>query len=232
MYKNDRTVRLVIVDPLLVTLVKCGYLPNLVDLVSMFVIGLTGGIGTGKTQVSDMLSNLGATVINADVVGHEAYLPKTETWQEVVNTFGDQILTVSGEIDRHALGRIVFGDTKQLKRLNAIMHPRIFDMICKRIDALKHAGINIVVVEAALLIEANWTALATEVWVITSSEAHVFQRLLSRNNMTEENIRVRIDSQLSQEKRVVHADTIIVNDGNLSQLRQRVEDTWHHRVPA
>lgn len=198
----------------------------------MFVIGLTGGIGTGKTLVSSILSNLGATVINADVVGHEAYLPKTETWQEVVDAFGNQILTDSGEIDRTVLGGIVFSDPKHLERLNAIMHPRIFDMIWERIVALKETGTKITVVEAALLIEANWTALATEVWVITSPETDVVKRLLSRNNMTKEKIHERINSQLTQEKRAAHADTTIVNDGDLRQLQQRVEDIWHQRVPA
>ena len=197
----------------------------------MFVIGLTGGIGTGKTQVSGILSHLGATVINADLVGHEAYLPNTETWQEVVNAFGRQILTESDEIDRRALGGIVFSDPEQLKRLNAIMHPRIFDMIQERIERLKDDGVKNVVVEAALLIEANWTPLATEVWVLTSSGDDVVQRLLSRSNMTEETIKARIDSQMPQDERVTYADAIINNDGDLGSLRERVETAWRQRVP-
>ena len=198
----------------------------------MFVIGLTGGIGTGKTQVSGILSDLGATVINADLVGHEAYLPNTETWKEVVNAFGKGILTESNEIDRRALGGIVFSDPEHLKTLNAIMHPRIFDMIRERLDMLKEDGVKTAVVEAALLIEANWTALATEVWVLTSPSNDVVQRLLTRNNMTEETIRARIDSQLPQDERVTYGDAIIENDGDLSKLTSAVEDAWHQRVPA
>ena len=198
----------------------------------MFVIGLTGGIGTGKTQVSDILSHLGATVINADLVGHEAYLPNTETWNDVVNTFGRGILTESDEIDRRVLGGIVFGDPEQMKRLNAIMHPRIFDMIRERIDRLAEDGIKTVVVEAALLIEANWTPLATEVWVLTSPEEDVVRRLLSRSNMTEETIKARIGSQMAQDERVTHADVIITNGGDLRQLRKHVEDVWRQRAPA
>jgi len=198
----------------------------------MFVIGLTGGIGTGKTQVSGILSDLGATVINADLVGHEAYLPNTETWKEVVNAFGKGILTESNEIDRRALGGIVFSDPEHLKTLNAIMHPRIFDMIRERLDILKEDGVKTAVVEAALLIEANWTALATEVWVLTSPSNDVVQRLLTRNNMTEETIRARIDSQLPQDERVTYGDAIIENDGDLSKLTLAVEDAWHQRVPA
>jgi dephospho-CoA kinase len=198
----------------------------------MFVIGLTGGIGTGKTQVSGILSDLGATVINADLVGHEAYLPNTETWKEVVNAFGKGILTESNEIDRRALGGIVFSDPEHLKTLNAIMHPRIFDMIRERLDKLKEDGVKTAVVEAALLIEANWTALATEVWVLTSPPNDVVQRLLTRNNMTEDTIRSRIDSQLPQDERVTYGDAIIENDGDLGKLTSAVEDAWHQRVPA
>lgn len=198
----------------------------------MFVIGLTGGIGTGKTQVSDILSRLGATVINADLVGHEAYLPNTETWEKVVETFGRGVLTESDEIDRKALGGIVFSDPEAMKRLNSIMHPRIFDMIRERIDRLEDEGFKTIVVEAALLIEANWTPLATEVWVLTSPAKDVVQRLLSRSNMTEETIRARIDSQMPQDERVTYADAIIVNGGDLKQLKKRVEDAWHQRVPA
>ena len=198
----------------------------------MFVIGLTGGIGTGKTQVSGILSHLGATVINADLVGHEAYLPNTETWQVVVEAFGEGILTENDEINRRALGAIVFSDPEQLKRLNAIMHPRIFDMIQARIDKLEKEGVEKVVVEAALLIEANWTPLATEVWVVTSNGNDVVQRLLSRNNMTEETIKARIDSQMPQEERVTHADVIIENDGDLGYLREPVETARRERSPA
>ncbi|MDP6514185.1 MAG: dephospho-CoA kinase [SAR202 cluster bacterium] len=198
----------------------------------MIVIGLTGGIGTGKTHVSGILSDLGATVINADLVGHEAYLPNTETWQVVVDTFGKEILTEDNEIDRRALGGIVFSDPKQLERLNAIMHPRIFDMIRERIVKLEGEGIDKIVVEAALLIEANWTPLATEVWVLTSDGADVVQRLLSRSNMTEETIKARIDSQLPQDERVTHADVVIENDGDLNRLRERVETVWRERASA
>ena len=112
------------------------------------------------------------------------------------------------------------------------MHPRIFDMIQARIDKLEKEGVEKVVVEAALLIEANWTPLATEVWVVTSNGNDVVQRLLSRNNMTEETIKARIDSQMPQEERVTHADVIIENDGDLGHLRERVETAWRERSPA
>ena len=117
----------------------------------MFVIGLTGGIGTGKTHVSKLLQGHGATVINADLVGHEAYLPHTETWSEVVSAFGQEILDDDEQIDRRKLGAIVFSDPAHLQRLNSIVHPRIYAMIQDRIEALTGDGVAVVVVEAALL---------------------------------------------------------------------------------
>ena len=192
----------------------------------MFVIGLTGGIGTGKTQVSEILASLGAAVINADQVGHDAYLPNTKTWHDIVEAFGRGVLSESGEIDRKKLGGIVFSDPDALKRLNSITHPRIFEMIRDRIGELDREGAGPVVVEAALLIEANWTSLADQVWVVTSEEAHVVSRLTARNQLSEESIRARIASQMPQAERVRHADVIISNHGDLGQLRSRVRKAW------
>ena len=147
----------------------------------MFVIGLTGGIGTGKTQVSRVLGELGAKVINADLLGHEAYRPNTQGWKEIIDTFGEGILALSGEVDRKALGAIVFGDAAALQRLNAIVHPRIYAMVQERIDGLAAKGHEVAVVEAALLVEAGWTDIADEVWVTTSCESAVVDRLRARD---------------------------------------------------
>ena len=192
----------------------------------MFVIGITGGIGTGKSQVSDILASLGATIINADQVGHEAYLPNTKTWHDIVAAFGRGVISESGEIDRKKLGGIVFSDPDALKRLNSITHPRILEMIRDRIGELEREGTRLVVVEAALLIEANWSSLADQVWVVTSEETDVVARLAARNQLSEESIRARIASQMPQAERVRHADVIINNDGDLGQLRSRVRKAW------
>ena len=218
------------IDRPLSGLVDCDDFPKLAIL--MFVIGLTGGIGTGKTQVSDILASLGATIINADQVGHEAYLPNTRTWHEVVAAFGRGVLSESGEIDRGKLGGVVFSDPDALKRLNSITHPRIFEMIRERIDSLGGDGAGLVVVEAALLIEANWTPLVDQVWVVTSEESDVVARLVSRNNLSEDSIRARIASQMPQAERVTHAHVIINNDGGLSQLRSRVQKAWQEGAQA
>ena len=197
----------------------------------MFVIGLTGGIGTGKSEVCAILSRLGADVINADLVGHEIYRPDTDGWRQIVETFGAEVLTETGEVDRKKLGAIVFSDAGALERLNAIAHPRIYDAIEKRIARLKEEGGSVAVVEAALLIEAGWTLLADEVWVIASDEATVIDRLRSRN-MDESSIRARIESQMPQSDRVQRGDVVIDNDGNLAELAENIQKLWNSRVVA
>ena len=196
----------------------------------MLVIGLTGGIGTGKTEVSRILADLGAEIINADALGHQAYEPQTETWRQVVEAFGEDILSETGEVDRRKLGPIVFADERALKRLNAIVHPRIRQMIVERLDDLGAKDLGAVVVEAALFIEAGWTPLADEMWVTSAPEETVIKRLRARTGLDENAIRARIDSQMPQQERLKHADVIVENDGSLDTLRGRVKRLWHERV--
>ena len=197
----------------------------------MFVIGLTGGIGTGKTQVSKFLQSRGATVINADLVGHEAYLPHTETWREVVAAFGQGILDDDERIDRRKLGAIVFSDPAHLQRLNSIVHPRIYAMIQDRIESHKLNGVDVVVVEAALLIEAKWTPLADEVWVVTAPQEQVLSRLTGRG-MSREQALARVESQMPQDERVTHADVVIENASGIYDLESSIAETWNSRVSA
>ena len=197
----------------------------------MHVIGLTGGIGAGKTQVSRFLQERGAALINADLVGHEAYLPHTETWREVVSAFGQDILAEDEQIDRRKLGAIVFSDPAHLQRLNSIVHPRIYAMIQDRIEELKSEGVRVAVVEAALLIEAKWTPLADEVWVVTAPQEQTLSRLVGRG-MSREQALARIESQMPQDERVEYADVIIENASGIYELKSSVEETWNSRVSA
>ena len=196
----------------------------------MFVIGLTGGIGTGKTHVSRLLESLGAAVVNADLLGHEVYTPHSEGWRAVVDAFGDRVVADNGEIDRRALGGIVFTDEEALERLNAIMHPRIYALAEQRLNALTQEGKSTAVLEAALLIEAKWTPLVNEVWVTVSPEADVISRLQQRNSLDENAARSRINSQMPQEERVAHANVIIENNGTLEDLSSEVQKLWNKRV--
>ena len=141
----------------------------------MLVIGLTGSIGTGKSEAASYMAQLGATVINADQVGHEAYTPHSEGWNRVVEAFGEGILGADGEIDRRALGAIVFSQPEQLAKLNKIMHPLIARMVADKIEGLRSRKAEVVVVEAALLFEAGWEFLVQEVWSTDSPEQAVIQ---------------------------------------------------------
>ena len=196
----------------------------------MFVIGLTGGIGTGKTYVSSLLKDLGAAIVNADLLGHEVYASQSEGWQAVVDTFGEQIVAENGEIDRRALGGIVFSDENALLQLNAIMHPRIYSLTEQRLNALAERGENTAVLEAALLIEAKWTPLVDEVWVTVSPVTDIITRLQERNNMDEDTARSRINSQMPQSERVQHADVVLENAGSLEELSAKIQDLWKSRV--
>ena len=196
----------------------------------MLTIGLTGGIGSGKSEVARALEEFGAVVVNADRVGHQAYAPNTEAWHEVVAAFGEDILAANGEVDRKKLGAVVFSDPKALARLNRIMHPRIYQAIAAQLQRLREQGVRVAVVEAALLIEAGWLPLVDEVWVVSASEEAVVQRVRARTSLSEDEVRRRIRSQMSAEERRRYADVVIENEGTLEELRQRVRALWEERV--
>jgi dephospho-CoA kinase len=192
----------------------------------MIVIGLTGGIASGKSTVARMLSELGAVVIDADKVGHEAFRPHTEAWRKVVAAFGKDILGQNQEIDRSKLAQLVFNDPKALKRLDRIMHPLMHRIVEKKIEALRHQGVEVVVLEATLLIEAKWTDLVDQVCVTITPEAAVVNRLVSQKGFTEEQARARIKSQTPIAQRAKNADVVIENNLDINTLRKKVEGLW------
>ncbi|MEE9199599.1 MAG: dephospho-CoA kinase, partial [Dehalococcoidia bacterium] len=196
----------------------------------MLVIGLTGGIGSGKSTVSKVLADLGAHVLDADKVGHNAYEPNTQTWKDVVAAFGEVILQPDGEIDRRKLGSIVFNDPSAMKRLTDIMWPRMYYIVEEKIEEQRRQGTRVMVVEAAVLLEAKWTPLVDEVWVTVAPEESVIRRLRDRNNMTEEQVRARIRAQISSEERIKQADVVVNNDSGLDELKERVLENWKSRV--
>ena len=196
----------------------------------MLVIGLTGSIGTGKSEVARLLQSLGAVIIDADQVGHQAYTPNSESWRLVVSAFGEEILQPSGEIDRRKLGAIVFSDPQQLTKLNEIMHPRMARMVAERIEQLRAEGTDVVVVEAALLFEAGWDPLVDEVWATDSPVEAVIQRLRDRNGLQEEEVRKRIDSQMDRSERLARVDLVVDNSGDVAELEQMVTSLWDSRV--
>jgi dephospho-CoA kinase len=192
------------------------------------VIGLTGGIGSGKSTAAQMLAALGAEVIDADKVGHKIYLPDTPAWREIVEAFGDGILAADRTIDRTRLGPIVFADPQALQTLNRITHGKIYAYIQGQIDHIRHKQTaQVVVVEAAILLEAGWRSLVEQLWVVAATIEVVIARLKASKNLSEEQVRARIAAQLSNEERIAQADKVIWNNHGFSELRHAVESAWH-----
>ena len=201
----------------------------------MKVIGLTGGIASGKSTVSGFLKELGAVIIDADIVGHEVLKPDGDAWGEAVAAFGKEILAPDGNIDRKKLGEIVFSDNEALARLNQIVHPRMYALVKAQIEEYRRKGVGVVVLEAPLLIEVPLSMKAgepslsdevDEVWVTVAPESVVLKRLKEKSGMPEEQALARIRSQLPSEERVKQADVVIDTDCSLDELKAKVKELW------
>ncbi|MBX3025732.1 dephospho-CoA kinase [bacterium] len=195
-------------------------------------MGVTGGIGSGKSSAVRLLAGLGATVIDADRVGHEVYAPGTPGFDQVVAAFGKDIVGADGAIDRKRLGAIVFGDAAALARLNGIVHPLIRDAVAQRVAAARASGAAPVVVEAALLIEARWDTLVDEVWLVVARREVIVERLADQRGMDPAAVAARMRAQLSDEERRAHAVVVIDNSGSREQLREQIERLWRARLKA
>jgi dephospho-CoA kinase len=193
----------------------------------MKTVGLTGGIGSGKSTVSQILAELGAFIIDADKVGHEIYLPGKEAWRQVVVEFGRDILADDQTIDRKKLGAIVFANDEARKKLNSIVHPLMFHDIRRRATEKRAEGFTKpIVVEAAILIEANWLPLVDEVWVVVTGKSAVIERVAVQRGLSARDTEARIASQLADAERLKHANVVIRNDGSLEDLKKQIRIAW------
>lgn len=199
----------------------------------MVVIGLTGGIAAGKSTIAQELARLGAVVIDADKVGHEAYAPGTEGWRLVREAFGERVVAPDGTIDRRALGAIVFADPAQRDRLQTIVWPLIKRMIAERLAELRKTNAApAAVVEAAVLLEAGWEDLMDQVWVVIVPPKVAIERLVARNGLTPEQARARLAAQLSNEERARRADVVIDNARPLDETLAQVRRLWQQLAVA
>lgn len=192
----------------------------------MHTIGLTGGIASGKSTVVEFFREQGVSVIDADILGHRTYDPGTATLAAVVAAFGDELVGTDGTLDRSVLGGKVFGKPEELKRLTDIVWPGIRALASEELSALEVAGNQLVVLEAAVLLEAGWEDMVDEIWVTTVAVDVAVARLAERNGLDEAAARARIDSQLSNAERVAKADVVIENNSSREELATRVRTAW------
>ena len=188
-----------------------------------FLVGLTGNIATGKSEVARMLVALGARAIDADRVAHEVMRPGGPAYGAVVEAFGSGILAADGTIDRAKLGAIAFRDAEALRRLEAAVHPATIVEVDRRIDRAQEP---VVVVEAIKLIEAGMHRDYDALWVVTAPRSLQIARLVSTRGLSEEAAALRVDSQPPQEEKAAVADLVIANDGDLDALRAKVQAAW------
>jgi dephospho-CoA kinase len=187
-------------------------------------VGLTGGIGAGKSEVSRRLAAQGAVVIDADAIAREVVEPGTDGLAEVVEAFGPEVLLPDGTLDRPRLGEIVFADPELRNKLNAIIHPRV----ASRMGELERAAVpDSIVVHDVPLIAENGRADGFDVVVVVDAPPRVqIERLVRHRDMTREQAKARIAAQATREQRLAIADIVIDNSGSLAELDRQVGDLW------
>jgi dephospho-CoA kinase len=188
-----------------------------------YLIGLTGNIATGQSEVARILGELGARVIDADQVARQAMEPHKPAYAAVAEAFGPEILAGDGTIDRGRLGAIVFRDPAALRRLEAAVHPAVIAEVDRLIA---QAEPRVVVVEAIKLIEAGMHRHYDALWVVTAPRVLQIARLIAKRGMNEEEAALRVDAQPPQEEKAAKADLVLVNDGGLDELEQKVRAAW------
>jgi len=190
------------------------------------LIGLTGGIATGKSTVAAMLQQLGARIIDADALAREIVEPGKEAWQEIVSAFGREILRADQSIDREKLRKQVFEDQQARKRLESITHPRIRTLAQQRIQQLAAEGAGTIVYMAPLLFENQAQLWLRPVILVACDLAQQKKRLRDRDKLNEEQIRQHLKAQMSLAEKKKLADFIIENNGTLEELKTKVEEIW------
>ncbi|HUO03907.1 MAG TPA: dephospho-CoA kinase [Candidatus Binataceae bacterium] len=193
----------------------------------MMTIGLTGGIGSGKSTATQMLAELGATVLDADKVAHSTYALGGPAYGHVVAAFGREILAQDNTIDRKKLGAIVFGKPDELRRLTDIVWPATYDALRAEIAAMRARGEKRpIVIEAAILIEAGWKPLFDEIWLVRAPRAAVIERIERQRGLKPAETEARIRAQLSDDERAIHATLVIDNHGSIDDLRGTLARIW------
>jgi dephospho-CoA kinase len=190
----------------------------------MRIIGLTGGIASGKSTVGRLLAQRGIPVVDADQLARRVVAPGSRALEEIAHRFGPAVIAADGSLDRTALARMVFADPEERKALEAITHPAIAELAETELSALRDAGTPVAVYMAPLLVEAGLTSRVDEVWVVYADRDTQVRRLRERDGATGEEAEARLAAQLPMEEKVRHGRIVIDNRGTLAELEQQLEE--------
>lgn len=193
------------------------------------VIGITGGMATGKSTVAQMFAEFGAELVSADHIAREIVLPGSPVLERIVQRFGADILMPDGSLDRAKLGEIVFSDPKARADLEAITHPEIIAILSDRIRHFRDSPrgrTGVLVAEIPLLFEVGLRALVDRVVVVAAEQPTQANRLINRNGVSRQRALARLKTQMPIERKIAEADWVVRNDGDLSETRRQVEQIW------
>ncbi len=188
-----------------------------------FVIGLTGNIGSGKSQVLSCLAHLGALTIDADQISRKVMQPGTPVVQEIIQTFGNEMQNEDGTIHRQKLGNLVFNDPTALKKLESITHPAIHQQIEQ---IIQHSDHPVIAIEAIKLFESGLASVCNSIWVVQIDPDIQMERLIHQRGMTAEDARQRITSQSRQEEKISRANIVIDNSGDWESTQKQIYQAW------
>jgi dephospho-CoA kinase len=194
------------------------------------VIGLTGGIASGKSTVARILERLGAVIIDADILSREAVAPGEPALEAIVAEFGGRMLNPDRTLNRQALGQLVFADPEARRRLEAITHPAIARMAEQKLAACRKESVPVVFYVAPLLIEAGRTGLVDEIWVVYADEATQMVRLIQRDGISPDDARRRLTAQMPMEEKKKFGRVVIDNRGTVLELEQQVGKVWAREI--
>ena len=193
----------------------------------MYLIGLTGGIASGKSTVSQILRESGAFIVDADKLSREITQPGKPAWREIIEKFGQDLVQDNGEINRKRLGQLVFANKQARAELEQITHPRIEAATIAAISAATAGGFDVIVLDAPLLIEAGWHTKVDAVWIVYVDEQTQLTRLMSRDNSSEQAARSRINAQLALTEKLKYADVVIDNNNTIETTQKNVLKSWN-----
>lgn len=199
----------------------------------MRIIGLTGGIASGKSTASRFFKEKGLPIIDADAIAHQLMAPGEVNYSKIMEEYGTEVLASDGTVDRKRLGSLVFSDVKALRRLEELTHPAIRERIGKEVSNYRQVpGNSCVLLDHPLLLEMGMERLVDEVWVVACTPEQQRKRLAERDGLSPQAIEERLASQMGTEEKMAKADRVIRNDGCLDMFLAQLEEVWKEKCPC